>query len=457
MKTIIPVILLFFVFKAIIPPLSAQTTLSSFEASGTGVSTTMANDYQSLGINPANLGFQGDERSLHFSFLESSISLSSDALSRSDIWETFVKGGMDGFSNEDKINAAKTFAKSGFMLNADFNIAAFSFQNDALGGIALMIRERFNNQFRMNDNLAELLFLGNRAEYLQNNRGTSLGTIFDGSKLSGSWYREIILGYGRKFMDIAGIELFAGADVKYILGYGNLNIYGEGDEFYARSAITPGMEIDYDISSPTTIAKSGFEPVGKGFGLDFGATARFLEIFKVGVSFNDLGSITWDGNTYEAPNINVDSISSDGFDSYNFVQEFKEMFGNDHLIQWKGREEYKTGLPAHVKFGGSIKPIKWFEAGFDIYAPLNNHAANMDKAIYSFGTYLRIANAAKLSLGYVNGDVYNENIPLGMVFIIRNWEWGIATGDIMTFFRQENPNISIASGFLRFKFGKTGS
>lgn len=449
-KTLIPFILFFFLFHFSM----AQTSAGFFESAGTGVSTTMATDFQSLGVNPANLGFPQDKRAFHLSIMEASFSLSSDALKREEIWQTFVSGSSDGLTQAEKTDAAMAFAGSGFLLDANINLLAFSFQNKKLGGFAFLIRERLDNQLRMNSNLAELVFLGQDASYLQSGQQTSLKEIFDGSKLAGSWYREYVLGYGRRVLKIPSLQLFVGADVKYIQGYGNMNIYSENGDFYARSAISPFFDIDYQNTSPTAMATDGLKAVGHGFGIDLGATVKLFDKLKVGMAFNDLGSITWDGNTYEAPNIQVDSIGSSGFDSYSFISELQTMIENDELLNWNGTKSYTTGLPAHMKLGASFRPVKWFEFGVDMYAPLNNHAANLDKAVFSAGGYFRMGSIAKISLGYVNGDIYHHNMPFGFCLGFAVWEMGIATGDVLTFFRQENPTLSLTTGFLRFKFGK---
>lgn len=457
MKTQYPISLFFILFLFASYTGVSQVTPKSFESAGTGVTTTMANDYQCMGINPANLGFQEDNKFLHFTVLENSFSLTSDGLSRRDIWQTFISNKLDGFSEKEKKEAAKTMSGAGFMFNANLNYASLSIQNENLGGLGIVVRDRINNQVRIDQNLSQLLFLGKNAPYFSPpGNTTSLSDIFSDSRISGSWYREIMVGYGRKLFDLSGINIYGGVDLKYILGYGNLNIYEEEGDLHAYSAITPYMDIDYATTSPLAIVSSGLEPVGEGFGVDIGVTAEFLDMIKTGLSFNDLGSITWDGNTYKAPDINVDSINSEGFDNYNYIQELKNIYQNEHIFNWKGSKEYNTGLPAHMKFGGSIKPIKWFEAGFDIYAPLNNHAANLDKAIFSAGGYFRLANIAKISMGYIDGDIYKNNVPLGFTFIMSNWEMGFSTGDVLTFFRQENPTLSLATGFLRFKLDLPG-
>jgi len=47
-------------------------------------------------------------------------------------------------------------------------------------------------------------------------------------------------------------------------------------------------------------------------------------------------------------------------------------------------------------------------------------------------------------------------IPIGAVVHMggNKWEFGIASRDAITFFKKDNPTISAAFGFLRFKLGK---
>ena len=68
------------------------------------------------------------------------------------------------------------------------------------------------------------------------------------------------------------------------------------------------------------------------------------------------------------------------------------------------------------------------------------------------------ANWVQLSMGVVTGGKFGTNVPFGVTFYpIKNdsntWEIGIATRDMLTLFKQHDPTVSIAFGFLRFSFG----
>ena len=78
MKRILP--LFFLIFFAVM--LSAQTELSSFTSTGSGYATSTINDYQSLGINPANLGWTRNDHSMNIGFFETALSIYSEALTK---------------------------------------------------------------------------------------------------------------------------------------------------------------------------------------------------------------------------------------------------------------------------------------------------------------------------------------------------------------------------------------
>ena len=87
MKT--KLLLISFIFSSII--VSAQKEISSFSATGSGVATAFLSDYQCLGVNPANLGWQRSPIApFHLSLLEVGASVYSDALQKNELSRDFI-------------------------------------------------------------------------------------------------------------------------------------------------------------------------------------------------------------------------------------------------------------------------------------------------------------------------------------------------------------------------------
>ena len=448
----------------------AQKELGSFSATGSGIATAYLSDYQCLGINPANLGFKRSPSIIHLSFLEVGVSVFSDALNKEDLKHDFVFGGKTHFTKQEKIDAAEAFVNNKFSLNADVSHLSFSFQKSNLGGIAFAIREHtaFNSYF--NKDFAQLIFEGYNAPYFDSYvvNGTdttgvssapkTFGQIADGSRISSTWYREYILGYGRKVFEGDKISLYVGADAKYIRGYGMLDINAENGTLSGFSALTPFLNVNYASTSPSQIIGNALKTVGSGIGFDLGATLTLLKKLNVSASINDIGSVKWDGNVYEVKDTLVNNVTNKGFFSFSMIKEIKNLIQDSTLFNWKGDESRTINLATNIRLGASYKFGKLSNVGVDVYVPVNDKTANYDKAFVSVGANFGIGKILILSTGVGTGGNYeNIVIPAGITLLGKKQktEIGIASRDAITFFRNNNPTISAVFGFLRINLGKT--
>ena len=155
-----------------------------------------------------------------------------------------------------------------------------------------------------------------------------------------SWIREFNLSYGRQVVANEDIALYAGVGLKYLRGIAVLDIRAENGELDAFSAISPVFGIDYGDSavaanpSADTTKRGNFFPksAGQGFGLDFGINVIIKEKFKIGFAVNDIGSMEWDVNVFEAKDNTLTDMRSSGFDSYNLFQEAEGIVGREREI-----------------------------------------------------------------------------------------------------------------------------
>ena len=108
-----------------------------------------------------------------------------------------------------------------------------------------------------------------------------------------------------------------------------------------------------------------------------------------------------------------------------------------------------------MRIGAVYLPAAGLEVGADLILPMNAAPGCAEKARFGLGTRYNAVGRLNISTGLTTGGNYRLNIPFGIsVGILKSWEIGIATHDISSLFRQENPNVSIAFGFLRFSFGQ---
>lgn len=463
-KIVLLIISMFFIKFGI-----SQRELSSFSASGSGIATAFLSDYQCLGINPANLGWKRNPTVLHFSLLETGVSIYSDAMKKKNIKQDIIFNKKTHFTQQEKITAAEEFANNKLAINADVAWLSFAFQKAKLGGIAFTIRERatFNSFF--NKDFSQIVFEGYNAPYFDSlvvngidtagysKNPKSLGAIANGSRVEGTWYREYVIGYGRQFIANDKIAFYAGADVKYLAGYGILDVKSENSQLSGFSALSPFLQVQYANATPSQVAGSAMNTVGSGFGFDLGATLELFKKLRIGAALNDIGSINWDGNVYEARDTIVNGVSNHGFYSFDLVNEMKGLIQDSTIMTWKGLEKRTIALPSNLRIGLNYKLSDRSSIGLDCYVPVNNNAGSFDKAIIGIGGSFGIFDFLTLSAGFATGGNSNFVIPVGIVISMKDgkWEMGIASRDAVTFFSQDNATVSAAFGFLRFNIGKT--
>lgn len=468
----------------------SQSEMSAFTATGrAGAASTFVTDYQAMGINPSNLGWAPkDDKIISFGLLEGAYSFYSEALIKSELIGSLKKGNTD-FTYDEKISAAQDFTESGLAANFDVTWIALGVQpKKELGGFAFGIRERFQWYSKFSEIMSEILFRGYNAPYFTNLILTTGDTIINSanlpqdtleliekginllpklfseilgeSELSMSWYREYNFSYGRILLGNENMALYGGVGFKYLSGMAIMDAKVEGGELEAFSAITPALEIEYGDSAkannPSSVEDEGLLPksIGSGMGIDLGVSIVLGEKLKIGLAINDIGSITWDGNVYQAGDETLIDLASPGFNSYNLVEQAQEILGDSGLFKWNGVVEKKISLPTHLRAGASFKASDKFEVGFDIVIPANTVAGNYEKSLIAIGFDIIPIPWLRLSSGLSTGGNYGYNLPLGVVLMLSEgaWEIGVASRDAFTFFNETRPNLSLSTGFLRFRF-----
>src|SRR6185437_15471795 len=126
--------LLFFLFTGITFSALAQSEISNFTVTGSGLATTLSEDYESVGINPSNLGWDNTKK-LHFGLLEGGYSIYSDEFTKKQFSNNFLLSFHDSklsASTTTKADAALEMANKGYAINVD----------ETLLGVATVTRNR---------------------------------------------------------------------------------------------------------------------------------------------------------------------------------------------------------------------------------------------------------------------------------------------------------------------------
>jgi hypothetical protein len=465
--------------------LHAQIEHSAFTTTGRGAATTFVTDYHSVGINPANLGWSPlyENRNIALGFVEGSYSLHSQALQRRDLRREFI-GSDRRFDWNDKQDAARSFADAGLALNADIMLFGAAWHNEQAGGFAFQIRDRAQWSSRFNPFASELMFQGFGSNYfdllvlatgdtIPNAAGLSddslalvilgmagdpqlLSRLFNGTHVNFTWYREFNFSYGRRIVHNDGFELHAGVGIKHLVGIGIIDIRADGSSFDAYSSLSHDFDIDYGDNTVRNAAHNTAFPraAGRGWGFDVGFSAIIADRYKLGLSVTNVGAINWRGNAYSVSDGLLQTIATNGLDNYNFFGGIDEFVGSSGLLEWRPDASRSIALPSSFRSGAGMVVNDRVEVGLDVVVPLNDVPGSFESPIVAVGGHVLPMRWLQLSAGLSFGGKYGTKVPLGVTFIAGRgtWEAGVASRDALTFFVQQDPTISLAMGFLRFRF-----
>ncbi len=452
----------------------SQLEYGAFNATGASYSVSSLTDYQSLGINPANLGWKRNINDFNLGFLEIGASLYSEPLNKKQIFnDLFNKS--DQFQNQAERNEAiSNFTDARLWGSQSLTLIGFSYQDDKFGGIAFTIREQLRWNSMLNGQASEFLFEGYNAPYFDIDSiapdGDTIGIasnpelaskLYHPTDMSHIFYTEYVIGYGRKLFEKENFTFYAGVDIKYLQGYGMIQYYNpNNNEVVGYQALCPAYGVEWDKPTPSAMSGSGLKTAGTGFGFDIGLSFLIYKKVKVAFALNDIGSIKWDGNVYEGSNADIRIMESNGLNSYDIFRESGGIISdNSNLGEWEGLADKKVSLPMHMRFGAQYSIIDKVEVGVEWYQPLKKDVpGSYEKSIVSVGAKYDPANWVQISAGGTFGGYAGFNLPFGLLFKPVNkesstWELGVATRDFISLFKNDNPTVSIAFGFLRFSFG----
>jgi hypothetical protein len=130
---------------------------------GAGNATSALNDYESSGINPANLGWSRDNKAFHVGLGAMNFSIYSQPLKKSDIKRFFEQD--YSYLLQDKLDIVKDFTQAEVNIDGNLMLFGASYQDPKWGGISFTVEERANWNFQLNQTASEFLFMGWNSDY----------------------------------------------------------------------------------------------------------------------------------------------------------------------------------------------------------------------------------------------------------------------------------------------------
>lgn len=471
----------------------AQAESSAFNLTGIAASTPFARDYQALSINPANLSLETgyDQRST-LGFFELTSSVYTELVSKQDMLNNLMGNKAPALTYEEQLAKVDELTMKKSSVDLDFLSIGTSTRTKTAGTFAFSIRDRIDYFTQLDRELTELLWLGNSSSYFDSLRvmlpggqdsviarpedfnpesleiveafispdsAPSIRQILGNSKLGFSWYREFSLGYGKRLIETDMFTLHLGIGAKFLLGQGLIQLDGSKGEAY--SSLSPIFAFDYSQledapENPSALPENAnsLKPVGQGFGFDIGGAIVVAKSFIFSAAINDIGQMTWDGNIYEIADAKLTDFDGPGLETLDFASMLNNFDGLDALLVWKGAETKTTRLNTTGRFGIGYEKIQKLKLGFDVVTPMNDNKANLQSAAYNAGVEFSPWPWLHLQAGFATGGNYPSRLPAGCYFTggAGSYEIGVATRDLLTFFNDENPTMSMALGFLRFRY-----
>ncbi len=442
----------------------AQTEYGAFTATGSGMPVIVVSDYQCLGINPANLGWNADNHKWHFGIVGLSVSGYTDAVTKSDLNLLYED---HEYTLAEKEEAARRFSDSRLSFDLGINGIGLSYQDPDIGGFAFTVRERGSFNMHLNSSAAELLWLGFNSDYFDQKvieQGLTIAGIssnpkpvaelFKGTSFSSAWLRDFILGYGRQIVEISNWSLYGGLSLKYTMGFAWVDIFVDESKFFGYSAMSPVFKFEYPQPTPSLDTNGKLRPSGKGFAFDLGLSARYKNLWRFGLSLNDIGTMTWNKNVYSASfEATIRKIETPGLGNENINEVFDAIVIEDDLMQWEGLNNKKASYPSQIRLGVAYTGVSHLIIGSEVMIPLNKVPGAQERPVYSLGMQASPLNRFFFSAGFQTGGNYDFHIPIGFsVKPVPGWEIGLATQDISVLFRDVSPYLSLSFGFMRFSF-----
>ena len=442
---------------------NAQAEETSFSATGRGgTATSFVTDYQAIGINPANLGFDTDY-GFAIGIGEMGYGAFSDALLRDDVRGILFSE--DSITAEEQETLAREFLDAGITMNVDVMPVGFSIRLPKIGTFGFAVKGNMAYHTRFAGQAANIVWEGyDYSEYIDTviYDGTtfygvayeplSMGELFEDTEISLSINTEFNVAYGRKIAGKEdGVDLFGGFGYKYILGLAYLDINSDEGVFTGRAAL--GLDlVDFDPDeTPFQVSTNPYEPVGTGHGFDLGLSLKINDGLTFGIAMVDIGSITYTTNVLTIYDYTLDTIAFSGLTSTDPLELVSQLLGDEPIFSFSGDEDFTVALPTKLRMGGSVKFSDALQVGLDAVFPVNTVAGNLTTPVLGIGAQMRLLKVLKLSAGISAGGGYAYNIPAGIGVDFGLWEAGVASRDIVTWFGEESPTVSFAFGFLRFK------
>ncbi|HXH18613.1 MAG TPA: DUF5723 family protein [Chitinophagales bacterium] len=409
--------------------------------------TTHFFDYEALGINPANIAAHWrTDKKVSFGLMSSNFLLYSRGI-KSDL----LHGG--GLSRLSEVNHwLDEVLIERNAINFDNTVLGLNVNTRKAGCFAFSLRNNVYMEMEVNGVLEDLDFEGadfsNIAdiimEAMENYSDSTLNSE-DESYIKMNMVNEINMGYSRKVVNKKKWKLFAGANLKYLMGFADLGLEFNGRDvagYYSLSSLLPEGWEDENIVNQLKSEKK----FGHGFGSSIGVALKADKV-RAGLSVIDLGFIKW-------PSKRLYITQQEAVMEALTEDDVKEAVNN--VIRDNQRNENGTELlPAKMILGASYDVHKYVCVYMDFASPLVKTAKGMNNPTIGAGTWLSLRDYLTVKTGATLVTKKLVTLPLFISFFggkNKSFELSIGTSDMLSFFKENREYVNLQTALMKFHF-----
>ncbi len=341
--------------------------------------TSLARNYQTIGVNPANLALSGNS-GFSLELASAGAELFNNSFSLSDY--NSYNGAY--LSQADKDDILAKIPSGGLEGNGGAGASALSFSR---GSFAFGVTGEGGAQACLDKQVMELIFNGN-----------TIGDSVDVSNAYGTGvaHADLNLSYGAKLMTTAWGQINWGINLKYIRGFAYMNV--EESKGYVATRLD-------GISSEGAIQVKTSEG-GSGFGMDLGFSAEYKNSWIFSLAVTDMiSSISWNKNNELNTYIftwNSLSLENSDDDSTITSDEIEETIGS-----------FSSSLAPQLSMGAS-RNYKSLLLSFDYRQGFKNLGNVSTTPEIALGCEARFINSLPLRAGISLGGVDGKAAAVGL-------------------------------------------
>jgi Family of unknown function (DUF5723) len=377
--------------------------------------TSLALNYQVLGVNPANLALQNNG-SLGLEFFSAGVRLSNNSFSLSD----YNNYNGEHLSQADKDDILSKVPVDGLEGSFESGLSALSFST---GSFAVGLTGNGNGNINLDREILELIFNGN-----------SVGDSVDVSNAFGTGiaHADFNVSYGAQLKQTKWGTLNWGINLKYIYGLA----FAEVEEAQGYiSTQTGGINSEGAIQIKTSEG-------GSGFGMDVGFSAQYKQnwVFSLAVT-NLISKINWNKEnqlkTYSFAWSNWTVENSDD-DSLITSDEFDEEIGS-----------FSKSLAPQLAMGASTS-YKSLLVSFDFKQGFSNLGNVSTKPQFSIGCEAGFLSVLPLRAGVSLGGIEGSSAAVGFGLNLRPFylDFAYTTTGSLTPTGGKGIGLAVSSGLI---------